>query len=115
MASRPILLSGGWILSMDPAIGDLRTGDILIEGDRIRAVAALIDAGEAERIDALCKAGLSLPDTRAVLQTEDADGSSEALAVGVGSLVYTSIAMGFSTMVLNVRRNCAPMAPSMAR
>ncbi|CAN5740258.1 amidohydrolase family protein [soil metagenome] len=45
------LLSGGWIVSMDPAIGDLRRGDILIEGDRIQAVAAHIDAPAAHRID----------------------------------------------------------------
>lgn len=34
---------------------------------------------------------------------------------GGDQLVYASITMGFSTMVLNVRRNSAPMAPSMAR
>ncbi len=37
---------------MDPAVGDLRQGDILIEGDRIAAVAPRIEAPEAQRIDA---------------------------------------------------------------
>lgn len=52
MTHRQLLLTGGWILSMDPVIGDLRTGDVLIEGERIVAVAPRIDAPEAERIDA---------------------------------------------------------------
>ena len=47
-----MLLSGGWIVSMDPAVGDLREGDILIEGDTILAIAPRIDAPDAERIDA---------------------------------------------------------------
>lgn len=37
---------------MDPSIGDLRTGDILIEDGCIEAVAPHINASEAERIDA---------------------------------------------------------------
>ncbi|GAC1317315.1 MAG: amidohydrolase family protein [Collimonas sp.] len=52
MNQRPILLTGGWILSMDPAIGDLRGGDVLIDGEQIVAVAPHIEAPEAERIDA---------------------------------------------------------------
>ncbi|CAG2154342.1 amidohydrolase family protein [Cupriavidus numazuensis] len=52
MNERRLLLTGGWILSMDPAIGDLRQGDILIEGDRIAAVAPRIEAPEVQRIDA---------------------------------------------------------------
>lgn len=32
------LIKGGAVLSMDPAIGDLATGDVLVEGDRIVAV-----------------------------------------------------------------------------
>jgi len=39
------------IVSMDPAIGDLRKGDVLIEQDRIAAVAPSIDAGDAEIVD----------------------------------------------------------------
>lgn len=37
---------------MDPAIGDLRCGDMLIENERIVAVAPRIDAPDAELIDA---------------------------------------------------------------
>jgi len=50
-ATRRILLKGGTIISMDPAIGDLACGDILIEGDRILQVAPSIHA-EATVIDA---------------------------------------------------------------
>lgn len=37
---------------MDPVIGDLEKGDILVEGDRISAVAPSIEIADAERIDA---------------------------------------------------------------
>lgn len=47
-----MLLSGGWIVSMDTAIGDLQEGDILVEGERIVAVAPHIEVGDVERIDA---------------------------------------------------------------
>jgi len=46
------LIRGGIVVSMDPAIGDLRRGDVLVEGDRIQAVAERIDAPGAEVIDA---------------------------------------------------------------
>ncbi len=47
-----ILLRGGWIVSMDAAVGDLPQGDLLIEGERIAAVAPRIDAADAEIVDA---------------------------------------------------------------
>jgi 5-methylthioadenosine/S-adenosylhomocysteine deaminase len=46
-----ILLRGGHILTMDPALGEIPEGDILIEGDRIVAVDRHIDA-DAEVVDA---------------------------------------------------------------
>jgi len=39
-----VLLKGGTVLSVDPDVGDLQTGDLLIEDDRIAGVAASIDA-----------------------------------------------------------------------
>ena len=45
-----ILLKGGTVLSVDPQIGDLPTGDVLIEDDRIAGVEASIDA-DAEVVD----------------------------------------------------------------
>ena len=47
-----VLLRGGHVLSMDPEVGDLYGGDVLLEDDRIAAVAPSIDAAEAEVIDA---------------------------------------------------------------
>ena len=47
-----LLITGGTVLSMDPAIGDLPVGDILIEDGRILEVAPSIAADDAERIDA---------------------------------------------------------------
>ena len=46
------LIRGGWILSMDPKIGEFRSGDLLIEGGRIAAVAPRIEAPLAEVVDA---------------------------------------------------------------
>jgi 5-methylthioadenosine/S-adenosylhomocysteine deaminase len=46
------LIHGGIVLTMDPAIGDLSPGDVLIEGDRILEVAPSVDVTDAERIDA---------------------------------------------------------------
>ena len=45
------LINGAAIITMDPAIGDLRKGDVLIEDDRIVAVASEIEAGDAAVID----------------------------------------------------------------
>lgn len=50
MAAR--LIRGGIVVSMDPAIGELRRGDVLVEGEHIQAVAERIDAPGAEVIDA---------------------------------------------------------------
>jgi 5-methylthioadenosine/S-adenosylhomocysteine deaminase len=50
MADR-LLLRGGTVLTVDPDLGDLPTGDVLIEGDTIAQVAPEIDA-DAEVIDA---------------------------------------------------------------
>lgn len=47
-----ILIQGGTILSMDPGIGDIIGGDVLIEDDRILAVGENLDAPDAEVIDA---------------------------------------------------------------
>jgi len=46
------LIRGGTVLSLDPALGDLPTGDVLIEGDRILAIGNDLANGEVELIDA---------------------------------------------------------------
>jgi 5-methylthioadenosine/S-adenosylhomocysteine deaminase len=51
MSSRT-LLRNGTIVSMDPAVGTLLTGSVLIEGDRIAEVAGEIDASDCNVIDA---------------------------------------------------------------
>jgi cytosine/adenosine deaminase-related metal-dependent hydrolase len=45
------LIKNATIISVDPKIGDLHRGDILIEGSKIAAVAASIPAGGAEIVD----------------------------------------------------------------
>jgi cytosine/adenosine deaminase-related metal-dependent hydrolase/ribose/xylose/arabinose/galactoside ABC-type transport system permease subunit len=46
------LIRGGAVLSLDPAVGDFTTGDVLIDGDRILAVGPELANGEIEVIDA---------------------------------------------------------------
>jgi 5-methylthioadenosine/S-adenosylhomocysteine deaminase len=51
-ANHRILLKGGAIISMDPRVGDLVQGDVLIEGKRIAAIAPTLNAADAQVIDA---------------------------------------------------------------
>jgi 5-methylthioadenosine/S-adenosylhomocysteine deaminase len=46
------LLKGGTVITMDAAVPNLTTGDVLVEGDRIVAIGATIQADDAEVIDA---------------------------------------------------------------
>lgn len=46
------LIKNGIVLSLDPQIGELGSGDVLIDGDRILAVGVGLDAEGAEVIDA---------------------------------------------------------------
>jgi cytosine/adenosine deaminase-related metal-dependent hydrolase len=45
------LIRGGYVLSMDPDVGELDRGDVLIDGTKIAAVAPTIPADDAEVID----------------------------------------------------------------
>ena len=43
--NRRIMLKGGTIISMDPAVGNFARGDILIEGDKIAGISPSLSAG----------------------------------------------------------------------
>ena len=47
-----LVLRGGHVLTMDPAVGDLPRADVLIEDDEIAAVGPDLSVGDAEEIDA---------------------------------------------------------------
>ncbi|MER2537033.1 MAG: amidohydrolase family protein [Rhizobiaceae bacterium] len=47
-----LLFKGATIVTMDPDIGNLETGDLLVEGSRIAAVERTIEAADAVEIDA---------------------------------------------------------------
>jgi cytosine/adenosine deaminase-related metal-dependent hydrolase len=51
MADR-ILIKGAYVLSQDPAVGELAGGDVLVEGDRIAGVGKGLSADGAQVIDA---------------------------------------------------------------
>jgi len=53
--SRQVLIKGGAVLSMDDAVGNFATGDILVENGRIMEIAANIDAPDAAVVDAAGK------------------------------------------------------------
>jgi 5-methylthioadenosine/S-adenosylhomocysteine deaminase len=53
-----VLLKGGTVLSVDPDVGDLQTGDVLIEDDRIAGVQTGIEA-DAEVVD--CAGKIVIP------------------------------------------------------
>ena len=46
------LIRNATVLSMDPHVGEIECGDVLIEGERISAVGEKLDATDAETIDA---------------------------------------------------------------
>jgi 5-methylthioadenosine/S-adenosylhomocysteine deaminase len=46
-----LLLRGGYVLSMDPHIGELARGDVLIEGKEIAAVGERLEHADAELLD----------------------------------------------------------------
>jgi len=47
-----VLIKGGYVLSMDPDVGELEQGDVLIEGGRIAAVGPELEAADAEVVEA---------------------------------------------------------------
>jgi 5-methylthioadenosine/S-adenosylhomocysteine deaminase len=47
-----ILFKGGTIVTMDPKVANLATGDVLVEGTRIAAVGGNLQSDDAQVIDA---------------------------------------------------------------
>lgn len=52
MNQRRTLIKGGNIVSMDPEIGELPKGDVLIEGGKISAIGSKLEASGADVVDA---------------------------------------------------------------
>ena len=47
-----VLIRCGWLVSLDPDIGDFKNGEVLLSGDRIEAVGRNLNASADETIDA---------------------------------------------------------------
>jgi hypothetical protein len=52
MGRERMLITGGSVLTMDPGLGDLERGDVLVEDGRVVAVAPHLEAGDAAVVDA---------------------------------------------------------------
>lgn len=52
MVAERILISGGWLLTQDHRLGDMRGADLLIENGRIAAIGAGLAVTDAEFVDA---------------------------------------------------------------
>ena len=52
MAVERTLLKNGCVLTLDPAVGNFRQADVLIEGTKISAVGPALSAADAQVIDA---------------------------------------------------------------
>ena len=50
--SPPVLIQGAYVMTMDPALGDLPDADILVQDGRIQAIGPALSAPQARRIDA---------------------------------------------------------------
>ena len=50
-----LLLKGGYIVSCDSNVGELKSGDLLINGSKIEAIGPALSAPDAEVIDATNK------------------------------------------------------------
>ena len=50
-----VLIKCGWLVTLDPAIGDFKGGEVLFRGNRIEAVGRNLDAAADEVIDATNK------------------------------------------------------------
>jgi 5-methylthioadenosine/S-adenosylhomocysteine deaminase len=52
MGAERLLIRNGYIISMDPEIGDIPSGDVLLEDGKIAEVGRGLEASEAEEVDA---------------------------------------------------------------
>src|SRR5256714_8005817 len=52
MSSQRLLIRNGFVVSMDPEVGDVPYGDVLVEDGKIAEVGRALDVSEAEEIDA---------------------------------------------------------------
>ncbi len=52
VAGERLLIRGATVLTMDPVLGDLVEGDVLVSGENIEAVAPHLEAGDSRVIDA---------------------------------------------------------------
>jgi 5-methylthioadenosine/S-adenosylhomocysteine deaminase len=52
MSSERLLIRNGFVVSMDPGVGEIPNGDVLVEDGKIAEIGRGLDVSEAEQIDA---------------------------------------------------------------
>src|SRR5690348_11267160 len=52
VSSQRLLIHNGFVVSMDPAIGEIPNGDVLVEDGKIVEIGRGLEPSDAERIDA---------------------------------------------------------------
>src|SRR2546423_14589066 len=52
MSSQRLLIRNGFVVSMDPEVGEIPNGDVLVEDGKIAEIGRGLEASEAEQIDA---------------------------------------------------------------
>ena len=50
--SQRLVVRGGFVVSMDPAVGEIPNADVLVEDGKIVEIGPKLDVGDAEEIDA---------------------------------------------------------------
>jgi cytosine/adenosine deaminase-related metal-dependent hydrolase len=53
--SERLVIRGGFVVSMDPAVGELPNADVLVEDGKIVEIGPGLDVGDAEVVDATGK------------------------------------------------------------
>jgi 5-methylthioadenosine/S-adenosylhomocysteine deaminase len=107
-AGRRTLIKGGIVMSMDPGVGNFVKGDVLIEGAKIREVAASIDAPDATVIDAAGRIVMpGFVDTHHH-QFETALRSTLAHAILINDGKPENVRNYYETMLLNFSQRLKP-------
>ena len=75
MSSQRLLIRNGFVVSMDPDVGDVPSGDVLVEDGKIAEIGPGLEASAAEEVDAtrLAVIGMGKAGARELNYVSDVD------------------------------------------